>query len=128
MHYRIPLISAAILLLAAVSAWGLDVSPATAEKLRRLEERSSAQKGGKTGEYARDALNEALQTISAAQAAAALGNSDLAMQKAEMADLQLTLADAKAAEMELVERVAVQRVELKKLEAQLERYLQGEDK
>lgn len=128
MRYWIFIVSAAILLFAAVSAWSLEVSPATAEKLRRLEERAAAQKIGKPGEYAKDSLNEAVQTISAAQAAASVGNSDLALQKAELADLQLTLADAKASEMELVEQVAVQRVEMKKLEAQLERFLQGEEK
>jgi hypothetical protein len=128
MRYFMSIVSAAILFVAAVSAWSLEVSPATADKLRRLEERAAAQKIGKPGEYAKDPLNEAVQTISAAQAAASVGNSDLALQKAELADLQLTLADAKASEMELVEQVAVQRVELKKLEAQLERYLQGEEK
>lgn len=119
---------AALLLLAAVPAWCLDVSPATAERLRKLEERAAAQKAGKSAEYAKESLNNALATISAAQAAAAVGNSNLALQKAELADLQLSLAEAKAAEMELVEQVAVERVELKKLEAQLERYLQGEEK
>lgn len=127
MRHWMSIVSAA-LLLAAVSAWSLEVSPATGEKLRRLEERAAQQKAGKPGEYAKDSLKEAMQTISAAQSAASVGNSDLALQKAETADLQLTLAEAKAAEMELVEQVAVQRVELKKLEAQLERYLQGEEK
>lgn len=128
MRYWLSVVSAAILLLAAVSVWSLELSPAAAEKLRRLEDRAAEAKLGKPGEYAKDSLSEAIQTISAAQAAASVGNSDLALQKAEMADLQLTLADARAAEMELVEQVAVQRVELKKLEAQLERYLQGEEK
>lgn len=122
------MVYAALLLSAAVSAWGAEVSPATAERVRRVEERAAAMKSGKPGEYARDSLNDALQTISAAQAAVAVGNSDLALQKAEMAELQLSLADAKSAEMELIEQVAVQRVELKKLEAMLERYLQGEEK
>lgn len=128
MHHRISLVSLIFLLLAAASSWCLEVSPATAEKLRRLEERAAALKSGKPGEYAKDPLKEAIQTLSAAQAAASVGNSDLALQKADMAELQLTLAEARAAEMELAEQVAVQRVELKKLEAQLERYLQGEER
>jgi hypothetical protein len=97
--------------------------------LTRLDKMTAEAKAGKAAEYAPDALKEALSGIASAQAAVvAGGNQKLAEQKIEMASLLVTFAEAKAAERELLEKVAVQRVEIKKLEAQLERYLQGEEK
>ncbi len=110
------------------SAWGGIVSRDTETRLKQLDEKASEIRSGKTSEYAMNALNEAIATISAAQAAASVGNEKLALQKIETATILLTIAEAKGAERELLEQVAVQRVELKKLEAQLERYLQGEEK
>ncbi|GAM09570.1 hypothetical protein OR1_01850 [Geobacter sp. OR-1] len=103
------------------SAWAGD----TETRLQQLEAKAAEAKTGKISEYAADSLKEALATISAAQAAVAVGNDKLAQQKIETATLQLAVAEAKGAERELLEQVAVQRVALKKLEAQLERYLQG---
>jgi hypothetical protein len=116
------------LALTSGSAWGEAVSRDTEARLKQLEEKASEARSGKTSEYAADSLKEAIATISAAQAAAAVGNDKLSRQKIELATLQLTFAEAKGAERELLEQVAVRRVELKKLEAQLERYLQGEEK
>jgi hypothetical protein len=116
------------LTISCASAWGGSVSRDTETRLKQLDEKASEMKSGKASEYASDSLKEAVATISAAQAAAAVGNEKLALQKIEMATLQLTVAEAKGGERELLEQVAVQRVELKKLEAQLERYLQGEEK
>jgi hypothetical protein len=116
------------LALSSGSAWGEAVSGSTEARLKQLEEKAGEAKSGKISEYAADALKDAMAAISAAQAAAAVGNDKLSQQKIEQATLLLTIAEAKGAERELLEQVAVQRVELKKLEAQLERYLQGEEK
>ena len=67
-------------------------------------------------------------TISAAQAAVAGGNEKMATQNGEMAEMQLNLADAKSSEKETAEQVALSRAEVKKLEAQLDRFAQGEEK
>lgn len=103
------------------------VSSGTTERVRLLGEQSAKAAAGKTGEYARALLDSAQASISAAQIAVAAGNEKEALQKAELAELQLGVADAKAAEKEILEQVAVRRNELKKLEAQLERYRQGEE-
>jgi hypothetical protein len=101
---------------------------ATDNPLAGLEARVAEAKSGKTAEYAPEALKEALAALTAAQGAAAGKNQKLALQAQEKTTLLLDVAEAKAAERELLEKVAVQRVDLKKLEAELERNLQGEDK
>jgi hypothetical protein len=101
------------------------VSRDTTERVRQLGEQATKLVSGKVGEYAKDALGVAQASISAAQIAIAAGNEKEAIQKAELADLQLMVATAKAGEKELAEQVAVQRAELKRLEAQLERTRQG---
>lgn len=112
----------------ATSSWAETAAVASVDVMKKLENRASDVKTGKPSEYAPEALKEALTAVSAAQAAAASGNSKLLQQRIETANLLLTVSEAKAAERELLEKVAVQRVELKKLEAQLERNLQGEAK
>lgn len=114
--------------LAVSMARGAEVSPDTAARVRQVGERATAMTTGKTAEYARDFLADAQATVLAAQAAVAAGNGKLALQKSEMAELQLAVAEAKAAEKEFVEQAALRRSELKRLEAQLERYLQGGEK
>lgn len=108
-------------------ALGAGVSRDTAERVRLLGEKAAAMAKGKSAEYAKDLLDAAQATVTAAQFATTAGNEKEALQKAELADLQLQVADAKGAEKDLSEQVAVRRSELKKLEAQLERYRQGEE-
>ena len=127
MHKSIACIVMA-LLISVTAAWSDSGANAMENQLKQLEIKAADAKAGKVAEYAPDALKEALSTISAAQGATAGGNQKLSQQKIEMATLLLTVAEAKAAERELLEKVAVQRVELKKLESQLERYLHGEEK
>jgi len=117
----------ALALCAAVS-WAEPGAGASGDPLKQLESRSAELKGGKVAEYAPEALKEALSAITAAQSAVAGGNLKLSQQRIETANLLLNLSEVKAAERELLEKVAVQRVELKKLEAQLEKNLQGEAK
>ncbi|OGR28620.1 MAG: hypothetical protein A2X79_04710 [Desulfuromonadaceae bacterium GWB2_53_15] len=109
------------------TALGAGVSRETAERIRQLGDIAATMAKGKSAEYAKDLLDVAQATITAAQAAITAGNEKEALQKAELADLQLKVADAKGAEKDLSEQVAVRRSELKKLEAQLERYRQGEE-
>jgi hypothetical protein len=116
----------ASLTLSATLARGVEAPNYSADRLKQLNERIATANAGKTAEYAKDLLETAQISLVAAQAAVAGGNEKTAQQKLETAELQLTLADAKATEKELAEQVAVRRVELKKLETQLEKYRQGE--
>jgi len=119
------IIAVLALALCAAASWAETGAGAPGDPLKQLESRSAELKGGKVAEYAPEALKEAQFAIAAAQAAVAGGNRRLAQQRVEMANLLLTVSETKAAERELLEKVAVQRVELKKLEAQLEKNLQG---
>jgi hypothetical protein len=122
------IITVLALALCAAASWAETGAGAPSDPLKQLEIRAGAVKSGKASEYAPDALKEALSGVAAAQAAAAGGSQRFTQQRIELAELLLNIADAKAAERELLEKVAVQRVELKKLEAQLEKNLQGEVK
>ncbi len=115
-----------VLVIAVIAGSGS--ATAAESPLALLEARAAEAKSGKTAEYAPDALKEALASLAAAQSAAAGKDQKLARQTQEKAALLLDVAETKAAERELLEKVAVQRVELKKLEAELERNLQGEAK
>ena len=124
-HKRLSLLL--VLALCSTSVWAETGPVGAGGPLKQLENRAAAVKTGKASEYAPEALKEALTAVTAAQAAAA-GSQKLSQQKLETASMLLTVAEAKAAERELLEKVAIQRVELKKFEAQLERNLQGEEK
>ena len=117
----------ATVMFCSASALAAGVTRETTERVRQLGERAAKMVSGKVGEYAKDSLDAAQGSILAAQAAIAAGIEKEAFQKAELADLQLMLADAKAGEKELLEQVGVRRAELKRLEAQLERYRKGEE-
>ncbi len=96
-------------------------------QLVQLEQRAAKAMTTAAGEYAKDLLDAAKSSISAAKISSAAGKEKVAARQIEMADVQLNAADAKAAEKELLEKVAVRRSELKKLEARLERFRQGEE-
>jgi len=102
------------------TANGAIVSGSTENRLKQLGERSAKVAAGKAAEYAKDLLETAKLSVQAAQAAALVGNEVMAIQKIELADLQLTVAETKASTKETVELVAVKRAELKKLDARLE--------
>lgn len=103
------------------------VSAATGNRIRLLAEKAAKMASEKPGEYAKEIMTAAQADISAAQIALAAGNEKKTLQMEEHAELQLALAAVKAMEKEQQELTAVRRAELKKLEAQLERYRQGED-
>lgn len=121
------LIFVSLILAAAGSAVAAGSSGDTAGRIMALNGRIQAMTAGNAGVYARDLLESARTTSMAAQIAYTAGQDTIALQKLELADMQLAVAEAKSAEKEIAEETAVRRAELKKLEAQLEQYLQGED-
>jgi hypothetical protein len=96
--------------------------------LVQLEQRAAKAETSAAGEYAKNLLDTAKASISDAKISIAAGKEKLALRQTELAEIQLNAADAKAAEKELLEKVAVRRSELKKMEARLERFRQGEEK
>ena len=125
---QIVIASAAFIALSAAAAFGGDISKDTTERVLQANTRAEAMSAGKVAEYAKEYLEAAKLSIFMAQAAVAGGNEKLAQQRTEMAQLQLTVAESKAGQKELSEEVALSRAELKRLEAQLERHMQPEDK
>jgi len=114
--------------LTAAAAWCEPVPDNLDSQLKQLESRAADVKSGKAAELAEDALKEALACVASVQAASASGNQKLARQKSDLAYLLLDVAESKSAKRELLEQVAIKRAELKKLELQLEKNLQGEEK
>lgn len=116
-----------VVMFTSVNALAAGPSGDIAARITALGGRIDTMAAGKPGEYAREMLELARTSAHAAQYAFTAGSDGTAQQKLELADMQLAVAEAKSAEKELSEETAVRRAELKKLEAQLERYLQGED-
>lgn len=125
--YRYITVTVLLSMIWSTAALGAGVSKDTTELIRQLGEKAVVMAKGKTAEYAKDLLDAAQSTITAAQAAISAGNEKDAQQKAGLAELQLQVAETKGAEKDLSEQVAVRRSELKKQEALLERYRQGEE-
>lgn len=115
-----------LILVSCNIALAATVSRSTEEQLKQLEQRAAKTAESNVAEYAKDMLDAATASITAAKAAVSVGKEKEALQKMELAEAQLKAADAKASEKEVVEKVALRRAELKKMEAQLERYRQGE--
>jgi hypothetical protein len=92
-----------------------------------LEQRAAKAATSVAGEYAKSLLDAAKASIAEAKIYSAAGKEKLASRQVELADVLLNAADAKGSEKELLERVAVRRSELKKSEARLERFKQGEE-
>jgi len=119
---------AALCTLSATVLFGAEISKETTERVQQANSRAEKLNAGKVAEYAKEYLEAAKLSIFMAQAAGASGNEKLALQHTEMAQLQLTVAEAKAGQKEASEEVALSRAELKRLETQLERYMQPEEK
>lgn len=118
----------ALFVLSAASAFGGELSKETADRIQLASQRMEKLAAGKVIEYAKEQMEAAKLSLLMAQGAAVSSNEKLAQQQVERAELQLTVAETKAAEKEVTEEVALNRAELKKLEAQLERYMQPEEK
>jgi hypothetical protein len=108
------------------AALAANISRSTEDQLKQIEQRAAKASDTITGEYAKEGLDSAKLSLAAAKTYAAAGREKETLQKLELVEAELDAADAKAAEKELIEKVAMHRSELKKLEAQLERYRQGE--
>jgi len=117
----------ALFVLSAATAFGGELSKETADRIQQASQRMEKLASGKVMEYAKEQMEAAKLSLLMAQGAALSSNEKLAQQQVERTELQLTVAEAKAAEKEVTEEVALNRAELKKLEAQLERYMQPEE-
>lgn len=123
---RYVLLMCLVLLVTSGAALAATVSRSTEDGLKQLEQRAAKTAESNVAEYAKELLDDATASVTAAKAAISAGREKEALQKMELAEAQLKAADAKAAAKEMVETVALRRSELKKMEAQLERYRQGE--
>lgn len=103
------------------------VATATEGQVALLEQRAAKAATSTAGEYAQTFLDVAKTSIADAKISIAAGKEKIAARYIEIADIQLNAADAKGAEKELLEKVAVRRSELKKMELRLERFRQGEE-
>ena len=117
----------ALFVLSAATAFGGELSKETADRIQQASQRMEKLASGKVMEYAKEQMEAAKLSLLMAQGAALSSNEKLAQQQVERTELQLTVAETKAAEKEVTEEVALNRAELKKLEAQLERYMQPEE-
>ncbi len=117
-----PILICAALLLAA----GTTLAATAEEQITQLELRAAKAVESGLEEYAKDRFDTARAGLAAAKAATAIGRHKEALQQVELAEARLNAAEAKASEKEMLEKVAVRRSELKKSEALLERYRQGE--
>ncbi|MDK9716341.1 MAG: hypothetical protein OEL57_00360 [Trichlorobacter sp.] len=112
-----------LLVFAAGSACADELKDAS-DRLQPLTERITKIGAGKSADYLKSQLAAAQETLGAVKAAIAAKNGPVALQKTELVDLQLTIAEAKAAEMEADEQLVLRRAELKKFEAQFDQLLQ----
>lgn len=95
-----------------------------ADRIQALSERVAKLSSGKVADYAKDKIASAQATLGAAKAAQAVPNVALALQKVDLAHIQLDQAEAAAAEKESAENLLLRRSELRKTEAQFDQYLQ----
>lgn len=114
--------------LICLSSFVFAAQPTASEtKLSQLEQRAAKAATTSTGEYAKSLLEAAKGSINGAKVNFAAGKEKFAARQMELAEIQLNAADAKAAELELLEKLAVRRSELKKMDARLEKFRQGEE-
>ncbi len=124
---RIAVLASIALLCYSALSLAASVPTSPEAQLAQLEQRALKAATSAAGEYAKELLDAAKSSITEARISTAAGKEKLAARQIEMADIQLTAADVKAAEKELLEKVAMRRSELKKMDARLERFRQGEE-
>src|SRR4051794_19510804 len=81
-------VCAAFIAFSAAAACAGDTSKDQAQHLKDTAARLERMSGGKVGEYAKEYLEAAKLSLFMAQAAGAGGNEKLALQRAELAELQ----------------------------------------
>ena len=114
-----------MLMLACPAGAGEGVTKATIDEYRQTKEAVEKLSDTKAGKYARDVIENIKTNVFKAQQAVEAGNEKAAKQAIEMANLQITLAQATADEREATDKTAVSRTELKQLEQRLESILGG---
>jgi hypothetical protein len=126
--HRTALLAAVLLGLASSPAMAASApaSPQDAQ-INQLEQKIDKAATTPAGEYARDLLDAAKGSLNNARINFAANKEKLAARYLELAENQLNAAESKGLEKELLEKLAVRRAELKKLDARLERFRQGEE-
>jgi hypothetical protein len=120
---RLVMGAACMLLFAAGIASADDLKDAT-DKVQPLTERLAKLSSGTVGADSKNQLALAQDTLGAVKAALSAKNGPLALQKTELADIQMTIAEAKSDELESSEQLVLRRAELKKFDAQFDQLLQ----
>lgn len=114
---------ACMLTLAAGFASADDLKDAT-DRLQPLTERMTKLSAGTVVNTAKAELTAAQDTLGAVKAAISAKNGPLALQKTELADIQMTIAEAKSEELDSAEQLVLRRAELKKYDARFDQLLQ----
>jgi hypothetical protein len=114
-----------MLMIASPAAAGEGVTKATIDEYRQTKETVEKMTDTKAGKYAREIIESTKTNVFKAQQAIEAGDEKTARQAIEMANLQITLANATADEREATDKTAVSRTELKQLEQRLESILAG---
>jgi len=122
-HHGLCLVVA--LMIASPAAAGEGVTKATIDEYRQTKEAVEKMTDTKAGKYAREIIESTKTNVFKAQQAIEAGDEKTARQAIEMANLQITLANATADEREATDKTAVSRTELKQLEQRLESILAG---
>ncbi len=102
-------------------------SDAAAAQITQLEQRAAKMTGSSVLDYAKELLDGAKANVSDAKINYAAGKEKLGALFVQTATARLDTAEIKTTEKELLEKLAIRRSELKKAEARLERYRQGEE-
>ncbi len=100
---------------------------AAAAQIAQLEQRTVKMAGTSVAEYSKELLDTAKLNVSDAKINYAAGKEKLGALFVQTATARLDAAEVRTAEKELLEKLAIRRSELKKSEARLERYRQGEE-
>ncbi len=116
---------AVMLMIVTPAAAGEGVTKATIDEYRQTKEAVEKLTDTKAGKYAREIIESTKSNVFKAQQAIEAGDEKTAKQAIEMANLQITLANATADEREATDKTAVSRTELKQLEQRLESILAG---
>ncbi len=114
-----------VLVFTTSSIAGEGVSKATIDDYRQAKEAIEKLAASKTGKFAKDIVENTNSGVLKAQKAIESGDEKVAKQAIEIANLQMTLAEAVAAEREATGRTVVAKTELKRLGQRLENILDG---
>lgn len=97
------------------------------EEIRSMQRDVSALFQGSVGRYAREFLDKSKAELQNAQLAAESGKTAQARRSMELAGILVQRAKAVTAEQESVEKNAIKRAELKKLEERIDVLLKGKE-